>query len=147
MGRARLNAAAAPHAGTWLHTPPCLALDLNLTNAEIRSGVGRRLGVTLCEEGPCPFCFGVMDKWGIHAETCTAGGDKTMGHHIVRNDLFAHGRRAHAAPVLEAAGVLNVLGVDEGGGRVNGNVGRSGRERPADVLLCQAQCVQTGFRA
>eukprot|EP00973_Karenia_brevis_P004080 560130-Karenia_brevis.AAC.1 len=59
--KARLNAAAAPKAGVWLGAPPNRALDYKLTNAEIRSRVGRRLGVELCEERPCPFCLGVVD--------------------------------------------------------------------------------------
>ena len=59
-----------------------------LTNAEFRSRMGRRLGHELCEESACPFCFGVMDRFGIHPECCMAGGDKTAGHHIIRNDLY-----------------------------------------------------------
>ena len=74
VGRARLNGTSAPHAGAWLDAPPNRALDFKLTNAEIKSRVGRRLGVQLCEECPCPFCFGVVDKWGINPESCTAGG-------------------------------------------------------------------------
>ena len=45
-------------------------------------------------------------------------------------------------PVLEANGVLNLLGVEGRGGAGHG--GSSGRERPADVLLCRAQDVHTG---
>eukprot|EP00973_Karenia_brevis_P054299 7543638-Karenia_brevis.AAC.1 len=54
-----------------------------------------------------------MDRWGIHPESCTAGGDKTYGHHIVRNDLYAHAKRGSTGPVLEAKGVLDVVGVDD----------------------------------
>ena len=46
------------------------------------------------------------------------------------------------APVLEAGGILGTLGLPADsapGSRVNGN-----RERPADVLLCRAQDIQTG---
>ena len=67
--KARLEAVAAPHAGAWLHAAPNGAFDLNLTGAEVQYGVGRRLGVELCEEGPCPFCLGLMDRFGAHAET------------------------------------------------------------------------------
>eukprot|EP00973_Karenia_brevis_P080355 11147189-Karenia_brevis.AAC.1 len=74
-------AASAPRSGLWLVAPPSRALDLRLTNAEVRSRVGRRLGMEICEEGPCPFCLGVVDRWGIHPEGCTGGGDKTFGHH------------------------------------------------------------------
>ena len=67
--RARFESVAAPHAGAWLSAPPSRALDFLLTNAEVRSRVGRRLGVQVCEETTCPFCFGIMDKWGIHKTT------------------------------------------------------------------------------
>ena len=72
------------------------------------------------------------------------GGDKTLGHHILRNNLYGHGRRAGAVPVLEAAGVLEVLGVGERGRQGRANKAGEVRERPADVLLCQAQDVRTG---
>eukprot|EP00973_Karenia_brevis_P069011 9592682-Karenia_brevis.AAC.1 len=100
--KARLNMAAAPRSGLWLGAPPSRALDLLLTNAEVTSRVGRRLGVEICEECPCPFCLGVMDRWGMHSDICTAGGDKTYGHHTVRNDLYVHSRRGGTGPILEA---------------------------------------------
>ena len=83
-----------------------------------------------------------MDKWGIHAESCTGGGDKIYGHHIVRNDLFTQSKRGNMGPVLEASGVLNTLGVEDRGGA--NHVCGGGRERPADVLLCRAQDGRTG---
>eukprot|EP00973_Karenia_brevis_P031395 4331302-Karenia_brevis.AAC.1 len=106
-----------------------------MTNAEIHSRVGRRLGAVLAEERPCPFCLGVIDRFGIHPEVCTGGGDKTAAHHCVRNDLHVHSKRGAVNPVLEAGGVLDSLGLQED---------RPNRERPADVLLCRAQDVQTG---
>ena len=59
--KALLNATAATKSGAWLEAPPNKNLDLRLTNAEITSRIGRRVGAEICEEGPCPFCFGVMD--------------------------------------------------------------------------------------
>ena len=85
-----------------------------------------------------------MDEWGIHAESCTAGGDKTSGHHAVRNDLYVQSKRGATAPVLEASGVLNVLGIsaaDRGVGPVGD---QATAERPADVLLCRAHDIVTG---
>ena len=76
-----------------------------------------------------------MDGFGVHAESCTAGGDKTVNHNVVRDDIYVHARRAHTAPRLEACGVARLLGLE---GRVDGQV------RPADVLLCRGQDVQTG---
>ena len=59
--------------------------------------------------------------------------------HCVRNDFYFHAGRGHTGPVLEAAGVVDVLGVQRG------QVRRG--ERPADVLLCRAQEVRTGVGA
>jgi hypothetical protein len=133
--RARLLASSAPHSGSWLEAAPNQVLDTNLTNAEVQYGVGRRLGIELCEECPCPFCLGVMDRWGAHCESCMSGGDKTVIHNAVRDDIYGHSKRAHAAPQLEASGVCRLLGLDVGGDT---------RERPADVLLCRAQDVVVG---
>ena len=133
--KARLNAMSAPKSGTWLDVPPNRALDTHLSNAEVQYGVGRRLGIELCEECACPFCLGTMDRWGAHCESCMAGGDKTVNHNVVRDDLYIHARRAHTAPVLEACGVSRLLGLEDAA---------DGRVRPADVLLCRAQDIHTG---
>jgi hypothetical protein len=133
--RARLLATSAPHSGSWLDAAPNQALDTHLTNAEVQYGVGRRLGVELCEECPCPFCLGVMDKWAAHCESCMGGGDKTVIHNGVRDDVYTQSKRAHAVPQLEASGVVRLLGLE---------VGSDTRERPADVLLCRAQDVVAG---
>ena len=60
--KARLEGVAAPHSGAWLDAPPSRVQDTRMTNPEIRSRVGRRLGVELCEEMACPFCFCALDK-------------------------------------------------------------------------------------
>ena len=139
VDRARLKGVSAAHAGAFLVAAPSRGLDMLLTNEEVSSRVGRRLGIAICEEQTCPFCFGIMDRFGIHAESCMAGGDKTAAHHCVRNDVYHHAGRGNTGPVLEAAGVLDMLGVQDAQGRLG--------ERPADVLLCSAQGVRTGIGA
>ena len=57
----------------------------------------RRLGIELCEECPCPFCLGVMDRFGTQCESCMAGGDKTVNHINIRDDMYAHARRTHCS--------------------------------------------------
>ena len=74
--KARLEATAAKHAGAWLDAPPNIALDFQSSNAEVQYGVGRRLGVELCQEGPCQFCLGVMDRWGLIAKYAWREGIK-----------------------------------------------------------------------
>ena len=77
--RAGIRAAAAPRAGIWLGAPPSKALDLRLTNDEVRSRVVRRLGCESCEEKPCPFCLRVIDKWGFMRSHVLGVGIKHMG--------------------------------------------------------------------
>ena len=135
---ARLKGVAAPKAGMWLEAPPDRNLGLRLSNAEVRSRVSRRLGKEICEEGPCPLCFGVMDRWGVHAESCMSGGDKTIVHHCTRNSIKRQCRLANFGPQLEK-GIDRMLGLDS-----DGKENDRGRERPADVLLVQARDVCTG---
>ena len=136
--KARWQAAAAPHAGSWMDAAPSIAFDTLLTNSEVKYGICRRLGVEVGADGPCPFCLGVMDRFGAHGESCVGGGDKTVVHHCVRNVLHSQAKRSGFGSVLEAAGVLNLLGV-RAAARAQGS-----QERPADVLLVQAQDVRTG---
>jgi len=65
-----------------------------------------------------------------------AGGDKTVNHHTIRDDIYLQARRARTMPRLEAVGVERLLGLA-------GN--EIGLERPADVLLCRAQDINTGI--
>ena len=66
------------------------------------------------------------------------GGDKTAEHHCVRDDIYAQAKRGNTAPVLEAGGIMHVLGRP---GEMGAGVSR---ERPADVLLCRAQDIRVG---
>ena len=70
VDKVRLMAVTAPHAGAWLGAVPSRALDLLMTNDEIRCRVGRRLGASIGEEGPCMFCMQCNDVFEIHAESC-----------------------------------------------------------------------------
>ena len=135
---ARLKAAAGAKSGMWLEAPPDPNLGLRMSNAEVRSRVSRRLGKQICEEGPCPLCFGVMDKWGVHAESCMAGGDKTSVHHCIRNSIYRQSRLANFGPQLEK-GVDRMFGLES-----DRREDDRGRERPADVLLVRACDVCTG---
>jgi len=138
----RLNAVEASHSGAWLHAPPDKNCGLRFSNAEMRSRVSRRLGREICEEAPCPMCLGVMDRWGIHPECCTAGGDKTAGHNLVRNHLHRQAKIANFGSRLEQGGVERVLGL--GGRESDRREEDRGRERPADVLMVRAADVRTG---
>lgn len=58
--KARLLAVRAPHAGVWLGVVSSRALDLMMTNEEIKIRAGRRLGASIGEEGPCVFVMHAM---------------------------------------------------------------------------------------
>ena len=135
VDKIRLMAVRAPHAGAWLGAVPSRNLDLLLTNGEIRSRVGRRLGAAIGEEGPCPFCMQCNDEYGIHPECCMGGGDKVTAHNTTRNTLHQHAKTAGARPQLEQGGLLAGRGLPGGEGR-----------RPADTLLCSTEGIQTGRR-
>jgi len=66
-----------------------------------------------------------------------SGGDKTLTHNVIRDNIYVHARKAHTMPRLEACGVTCLLGL--------GSV-EEGQERPADVLLCRPQDISTGVR-
>ena len=68
------------------------------------------------------------------------GGEKTMNHNCTRDNIYIymHSKRTQTQPHLEAAGVTGLLRLD---------ASRDTRERPADVLLCRAQNVNTGVGA
>ena len=82
------------------------------------------VGIDVFEEKTvCRSCGMVLDTKGIHAASCTAGGDRGFRHDKVRNLLFRFCGRGHLRPELEKAGILDEEGVFVDLGR------------PADVLI------------
>ena len=71
----------------------------------------------------CCFCGAVNDRKGVHARSCTCGGDFDLRHNAQRDAVFAFCRRGNLRPRLEAAGLLADPGAPDG-------------RRPADVLVC-----------
>ena len=58
------------------------------------------------EDGRCPCCGQVLDKWGDHALVCPCGGDRTVRHNAVRNTCFEDAQAAGLRPERETAGLL-----------------------------------------
>ena len=83
-----------------------------------------------------PILLGSRRPFWNSSRSIHSGGDKTAAHNCVRNDLHIHAKKGQANPRLEAGGLLNTLGIPDGA--------TDNRERPADVLLCQAQDSHTG---
>jgi hypothetical protein len=97
---------------------------MNLTNAELSTALKLQLGVDIYEEdGVCCYCGAVNDRKGVHARSCTCGGDTDQRHNAQRDATHAFARRGNLRPRLEAAGLLGAPGERDG-------------RRPADVLVC-----------
>jgi hypothetical protein len=87
--------------------------------------MGRRLGLELNEEKPCPLCFEILGTDGAHAEGCMGGGDAVARHNENRDTLHKQAKARGTRPELEKTKLLAGL---------NRNVNLGGR-RPADTLL------------
>ena len=59
------------------------------------------------------FVWGSLINMGRIVSPVRRGGDKTVNHNLVRDNLYIHTRRAHTAPRLEACGVSRLLGLDD----------------------------------
>jgi len=107
-----------------LQATPSKALDKNLTNAELSTALKLQLGVDVYEgDGMCSFCGAVNDRKGVHARSCTCGGDMDQRHNAQRDATYAFCRRGNLGARLEAGGLLAAPGAPDG-------------RRPADVLVC-----------
>ena len=113
---------------------------MNFSHGDFVMTVSRRLGVDVMEGNlPCGFCGQLLDAGGLHACSCTAGGDATAQHNAVRDVYFDYCERGGLRPESEAPRVLqNMFGGHE-------------RRRPADVLcipaLALARQLPDGSRA
>lgn len=68
--------------------------------------VRMRLGVassTAAANAACSFCGVARESLGLHALSCTLGGDT---HNTVRDAILNFARRARLEPVLERVGLL-----------------------------------------
>ncbi len=103
--------------------PPSKTLDMQVSASEFATNVACLLGVDVLEgDTPCSFCGVALDVAGLHALSCTCGGDQTYDHNAVRDVIYDYCERGMLGPAL---GKSHLLG-DRGAG--------SSRERPADVL-------------
>ena len=122
--RARLNAYSAQMCNRWLSITPSKTLDQHLSSAELCVTAAMQLGVDVMEGSiPCRFCGLILDTKGVHASSCTSGGDTLFRHNRVRNLIYRFSCRGQLRPELEKAGIL-----DEDGIFVD-------LKRPADVLI------------
>ena len=107
FARARLNAYSAPGAGVWSNAVPSQTLDRYLSNGELLTTVSLQLGVDVYDsDSICRFCGMVLDRRGVHAASCTAGGDISCRHNLVRDIIFHYCLKGRLNPELEKPGLL-----------------------------------------
>jgi len=97
-GRARLLAAAAPHAGDFLHALPCSAVGTRLEDTSLRVAVALRLGATICAPHTC-VCGAHVDSTGTHGLACRKSAGRHLRHNSV-NDLIKRALASANVPAL-----------------------------------------------
>eukprot|EP00929_Paragymnodinium_shiwhaense_P035390 TRINITY_DN19100_c1_g1_i2.p2 TRINITY_DN19100_c1_g1~~TRINITY_DN19100_c1_g1_i2.p2 ORF type:complete len:220 (+),score=45.50 TRINITY_DN19100_c1_g1_i2:699-1358(+) len=95
--------------------------------AEFVTELKTRLNLSFSSEDSwCPLCDAALDTRGYHAALCCAGGDRTVRHNKLRNEVFKLAKTAGFGPVLEKAGLLLPASPEDED---------PSRRRPADVYL------------
>ena len=105
--RARLLAAATPHAGDWLKAIPASSLGLRLDNDSVRISAGLRLGASICSTFTC-ICGKMVDTQGGHVLSCTrSAGPGRQSRHSLINDLVLRAfTRAGIPATKEPSGLV-----------------------------------------
>ena len=118
--KARLEAAAAPHAGAWLNAPATRATGLRLTTAEFAVAALLRIGGRIISRDRwCPKCDQQLTQRAHHAVRCRAGGDITVRHNSLRDACFFRCGAAGIEAERETTGLLH----------------GAARRRPGDVVI------------
>ena len=107
---------------------PSTALGLAVPAAEYVVELQYRLCMEQDTSDFCPLCDTVLDNRGHHCRRCSAGGDRTVRHNSVRNEVlkFCHNEAAIHQAELEKPGLLLPGRPDD--------EHQDGR-RPADIYL------------
>ena len=71
--------------------------------AELRQRLGLPDAVL---DASCPRCDCVLDRFSYHAGLCSAGGERTLRHHALRDVLCSWAERAGLQPEREKPGLL-----------------------------------------
>ena len=126
---------AIPGAGAWL-TAPASQGDVEIDEPLYRLCVQRRLRVPIFKgDEVCTFCGSPMDRFGDHALVCCCGGDRTVRHNAVRDQVYSELRAGGVAAEREKAGLL------PGRPKEDGLPSPAQARRPADVWIpgCDAR--------
>ena len=88
-GRALLLSEAAPGARAF---PGCLACMASSAWSQLFLSRRHRLGIPDAgDDAWCPQCNGILDCFSLHAGTCSAGGERTLRHHALRDTIYKWG--------------------------------------------------------
>jgi hypothetical protein len=108
-GRARLNAAAAPHSGDFLHAVPCSSVGTRLDDTSLRIAVSLHLCANMCAPHTC-VCGQQVDSSVVHGLACRRSAGRHVRHNAV-NDLI---KRALASANVPSMLEPNSLSRDDG---------------------------------
>ncbi len=138
--RAHLSLISASGAGLFLSATPCKAAQLDNDPALYVAMLQRWLRIPFSEQDvECPYCDGVLDRFGDHALVCCCGGDRTRRHNLLRNMVFYAASAANLHPELERPGLLPHRPLHgstyENGVAMGQDDGDPGSRRPADVYI------------
>ena len=107
IDKARLRAVSAPHASAWLNALPSPSLHQRMSHAEFVASLQLWLGMSpMSHDTWCPKCDQSLDKRGLHALSCMAGGDAILCHNALRDHVYLTAKAAGLCPEREEAGLL-----------------------------------------
>jgi hypothetical protein len=87
--------------------PGCSHGQLCLEPAVFVTELRHRLGIPDAgDDAWCPQCNGILDRFSLHAGTCSAGGERTLRHHALRDTIYKWAERAGLQPEREKPGLL-----------------------------------------
>ena len=102
---ARIEAAARPESGAWLHALPVSSLGLRMDDEVVRVATGLRLGVSLCHPHKCHQCGAQVDHLAVHGLSCRRS-QGCFSRHTAINDIIKRSlATAKVPPLLEPSGI------------------------------------------
>ena len=123
-GRAVLLSEAEPGARAFLAALP--SGRTRIEPALFATELGQRLGMTeALQDGWCPQCDSVLDRFSYHAAVCVAGGERVQRHNALRDLLHWWLDVAGLKPEKEKPGLLLPHRPDDS----------VAARRPADIFL------------
>jgi len=125
--------------GSWLHATPAASGILRAEPLLYTTMIRRWLRAPFSDlDSFCPFCDGIMDRYGDHGCVCCGGGDRTRRHNIIRNASSEGAAVAGLNPELERPGLLPqrpLIGSRCEDGSTPPSDDNTHLRRPADVYI------------